>query len=88
LPRRKLSDQPLTVLELEIMEVLWKTESADVRTVRARLKDHEAAYTTVQTILNVLQRKEKVTRRLQGRGYLTVWPQAIVDHGLACPTGS
>jgi BlaI family penicillinase repressor len=68
LPQR--SEQPLTLLELQIMEVLWKTGPADVRTVRARLKDHELAHTTVQTMLKVLQRKEKVTRRLQGRGYL------------------
>jgi BlaI family penicillinase repressor len=70
LPRRKLSDQPLTALELEIMEVLWKTGPAAIRTVRALLKDHQLAYTTVQTMLNVLHRKGKVTRQLQGRGYL------------------
>jgi BlaI family transcriptional regulator, penicillinase repressor len=70
LPRRKLSDQPLTALELEIMEVLWKTGPAAIRTVRARPKDHQLAYTTVQTMLNVLHRKGKVTRQLQGRGYV------------------
>jgi predicted transcriptional regulator len=38
--------------------------------VRALLKDHGLAYNTVQTMLNVLHRKGKVTRQAQGRGYL------------------
>jgi predicted transcriptional regulator len=57
-------------LELKIMEVLWKTSPTDVRTVRARLKDHGLAYTTVQTVLNILHRKGKLARQLQGREFL------------------
>jgi predicted transcriptional regulator len=70
LPRRQHSAQSLTPLELKIMEVLWKTGPTDVRTVRARLKDHELAYTTVQTVLNILHRKGKLARQLHGRGFL------------------
>jgi predicted transcriptional regulator len=68
LPRRK-SEQPLTPLELEIMKVLWETGPANVQTVQARMKGRELAYTTVQTMLNILHRKGKVKRQLKDRAY-------------------
>src|SRR5215468_8150154 len=58
----------LTPLELEIMEVLWETGAANVQTVQQRLK-RELAYTTVQTMLNILHRKGKVKRSLKDRAY-------------------
>jgi BlaI family penicillinase repressor len=70
LPRRKNSDNTLTPLELEIMNVLWETGPANVQTVQARIQGRELAYTTVQTMLNVLHRKGKVKRRLKDRAYL------------------
>jgi BlaI family penicillinase repressor len=70
LPRRKNSDNALTPLELEIMNVLWETGPANVQTVQARIQGRELAYTTVQTMLNVLHRKGKVQRRLKDRAYL------------------
>jgi predicted transcriptional regulator len=70
LPRRKLSGQGLTPLELEIMTVLWETGPANVQTVQARLAERKLAYTTVQTMLNVLDRKGKVKRRLKDRAYV------------------
>jgi BlaI family penicillinase repressor len=69
LPRRKGPEQ-LTPLELEIMKVLWETGPAGVQTVQARLTGRELAYTTVQTMLNVLHRKGKVKRQLKERAYL------------------
>jgi BlaI family penicillinase repressor len=69
-PRRKLSGQALTPLELEIMNVLWETGPANVQTVQARLAGRQLAYTTVQTMLNVLDRKGKVKRRLKDRAYV------------------
>ena len=69
MPQRKGSDKPLTPLELEIMNVLWETGPANVQTVQARLQGRELAYTTVQTMLNVLHRKGKVRRRLKDRAY-------------------
>jgi BlaI family penicillinase repressor len=68
-PRRKNSEQPLTPLELEIMDVLWETGAATVQTVQARIKGRNLAYTTVQTMLNVLHRKRKVERQLSDRAY-------------------
>jgi len=70
LPRQKNSTGALTPLELEIMNVLWETGSASVQTVQSLLAGRALAYTTVQTMLNVLHRKGKVKRRLKDRAYL------------------
>ena len=65
--QRKKNEQ-LTPLELEIMKVLWETGPANVQTVQQGL-ERELAYTTVQTMLNVLHRKDKVTRELKEKAY-------------------
>ena len=59
----------LTPLELEIMHVLWTEGPANVQTVQQHLA-RELAYTTVQTMLNILHRKGKVKRALKDRAYL------------------
>jgi len=64
--RRKT--ERLTPLELEIMHVLWETGPANVQSVQQRLP-RELAYTTVQTMLNILHRKGKVKRTLKERAY-------------------
>jgi predicted transcriptional regulator len=62
--------RPLTPLELEIMKVLWDSGPATVQAVQAKLPgEPRLAYTTVQTMLNVLHRKNKVARTLKGRAY-------------------
>jgi len=66
--RRKKKGQ-LTPLELEIMKVLWASGPATVQSVQERLPGESLAYTTVQTMLNVLHRKGKVRRALRGRAY-------------------
>jgi predicted transcriptional regulator len=58
----------LTALELEIMQVLWESGPANVQTVQQRLP-RQLAYTTVQTMLNILHRKGKVKRTLRERAY-------------------
>ena len=70
MPRKKNSDPALTPLELQIMNVLWETGPANVQAVQANLKGRELAYTTVQTMLNVLHRKGKVKRLLKNRTYI------------------
>ena len=70
MPRKKYSEQPLTPLELAIMNVLWETGPANVQTVQGKLKARNLAYTTVQTMLNVLHRKGKVKRQLKERAFL------------------
>ncbi len=58
----------MTPLELKIMQVLWRLGPSAVQAVQQEL-DGELAYTTVQTMLNVLERKGRVTRRLRGRAF-------------------
>ena len=70
MPRKKISEPALTPLELEIMNVLWETGPANVQTVQSALRSRELAYTTVQTMLNVLHRKGKVKRQLKDRAYI------------------
>jgi BlaI family penicillinase repressor len=68
--RKKEGDQ-LTPLELEIMKVLWETGPATVQSVQERLAATRGlAYTSVQTMLNVLHRKRKVERELRDRAYV------------------
>jgi BlaI family penicillinase repressor len=64
----ELNGKSLTPLELEIMQVLWQDGPSTVAEVQPKLKG-ELAYTTVQTMLNVLLRKNKVTRVQEGRAY-------------------
>lgn len=61
-------NEQLTPLELEIMNVLWESGPANVQTVQQQLQ-RELAYTTVQTMLNILHRKGKVKRTLKDRAY-------------------
>src|SRR5580698_8517278 len=58
----------LTKLELQIMQVIWKRGTSNVSAVQEGL-EQELAYTTVQTMLNILQRKGKLKRKLRGRAY-------------------
>ena len=58
----------LTKLELQIMQVIWKRGSSEVSAVQEGL-EQELAYTTVQTMLNILTRKGKLKRELNGRAY-------------------
>src|ERR1041384_4127560 len=52
------------------MNVLWETGAANVQTVQGQIKGRTLAYTTVQTMLNVLHRKGKVKRQLKDRAYV------------------
>ena len=58
----------LTPLELEIMQVLWQLGGSTVAEVVPHLRA-KLAYTTVQTMLNVLLRKQKVVREQEGRAF-------------------
>jgi BlaI family transcriptional regulator, penicillinase repressor len=59
----------LTKLELKIMQVIWRRGSSTVAAVQAEVKPG-LAYTTVQTVLNILERKGKLNRELDGRAYV------------------
>jgi predicted transcriptional regulator len=60
---------PLTKLELQIMQVIWKLGTSSVKDVQEGL-EQQLAYTTVQTMLNILERKGKLRRKLRGRAYV------------------
>jgi predicted transcriptional regulator len=66
----------LTKLELKIMQVIWKRGQCTVGAVQEELEP-PLAYTTVQTMLNILERKGKLKRELQGRAY--VYSAAITE---------
>jgi predicted transcriptional regulator len=66
---RAPSKAGLTKLELKIMQVIWKRGGCTVSAVQEEL-DPPLAYTTVQTMLNILERKGKLKRELQGRAYI------------------
>lgn len=60
-----------TPVELEIMKVLWAAGASTVQEVRRKLPSRpKPAYTTVQTMLNVLHRKGSVKRILRGKAFL------------------
>ena len=68
---RKKGGNSLTPLELQVMQVLWSEGPSNVQSVQAKLlPDTELAYNTVQTMLNILHRKGRVRRTLQGRAYV------------------
>ncbi len=59
----------LTKLELRIMQVIWKRGRSTVAEVQAEMRP-PLAYTTVQTVLNILERKGKLNRELEGRAFV------------------
>src|SRR5437899_2142960 len=61
----------LTPQELEIMKVVWARKSATVRDVYEQLRRRRRiAYTTVMTMMNVLERKGHLRKRAEGRSFL------------------
>ena len=59
-----------TEAELELMNILWESGPLTVQaTVDHLPHDRPLAYTTVQTVLNVLHRKGSVRRKLRDRAY-------------------
>jgi predicted transcriptional regulator len=61
----------LTPQELELMKVVWQRGSATVRDVyEALLERRRIAYTTVMTMLNVLEKKGHLAKRAEGRSYV------------------
>jgi BlaI family transcriptional regulator, penicillinase repressor len=73
-----------TEAELELMNILWESGPSTVQGVVNHLPaDRPLAYTTVQTVLNVLHRKGGVRRKLRERAYHY---EAAVSHFDAAST--
>ena len=61
----------LTETELELMTILWKLGEGTVNDVIAQLpEERNLAYTSVSTILRILEQKEILQTRKEGRGHI------------------
>lgn len=60
----------LTKGELRIMQVLWKLRRGTVAEVAKALPKPALAYTTVLTMLRILEQKGAVKRELDGRAHV------------------
>ncbi|MGH9404675.1 MAG: BlaI/MecI/CopY family transcriptional regulator [Terriglobia bacterium] len=61
----------LTVQELEIMKIVWERERATVRDVyETLLARRKIAYTTVMTVMNILEDKGFLKKRAVERAYV------------------
>jgi BlaI family penicillinase repressor len=61
----------LTEQELEIMKVVWQLETATVRQVYETMLEHRRiAYTTVMTMMNILEQKGYLKKRQDDRAYV------------------
>jgi BlaI family transcriptional regulator, penicillinase repressor len=80
------AESTLTVQELEIMKVIWKLGSAaTVRQVyEALLERRRIAYTTVMTMMNILEQKGYLTKTSADRAFLyrAAKPQKQVIRGM------
>ena len=77
----KLKSSTLTPQELEIMKVVWQKGEATVRDVYEDLLERrKIAYTTVLTMLNVLETKGHLRKRQDDRAfvYKPTKPEATV----------
>ena len=71
----------LTEAELELMTVLWKIGEGSVNDVLDHLPRGKApAYTTVSTILRILEQKKFVKARKEGRGHVYLPALAKADY--------
>jgi predicted transcriptional regulator len=70
---KKKEEKQLTEVELELMTQLWKLGEGSVNDVLSRLpKDRKLAYTSVSTILRILEQKGVLKTRKEGRGHIYI----------------
>src|SRR5271166_6124997 len=61
----------LTEQELEIMKVVWERDSVTVRDVYEALLEHrKVAYTTVMTMMKILEQKKYLKKSQTDRAYV------------------
>ena len=69
--RQKKKSELLTEVELEFMTRLWAMGEGTVNDVLARLPEgRDLAYTSAATILRILEQKEFVTSRKEGKRHV------------------
>ena len=57
----------LTSAEEQIMQVIWKLEKGFLKNIMDALPEPKPAYTTVATVIRVLERKKFVSHRTYGK---------------------
>jgi predicted transcriptional regulator len=62
--------QELTKAQEQILEIVWQLEECVVADVIAILPEPKPAYTTVATVMKVLEKKQYVTKRSVGKTHL------------------
>jgi predicted transcriptional regulator len=68
-----IAEKLLTDTELELMTILWKRGEGSVADVLESLpKERDLAYTSVSTILRILEQKKIVITRKEGRGHIYI----------------
>jgi len=68
---KKTPSKLLTETELEMMRVLWQRKEGTVHDVMEGLSpERKLAYTSVSTILRILEQKEIISSRKDGRGHV------------------
>ncbi len=61
----------LTEQELEIMKIVWRLQRATVRDVYEVLRERrKIAYTTVMTMMHILEEKRHLRKRAEERAYV------------------
>ena len=69
--KKPKSEKLLTEVELEMMNALWKRGSGTVNDVMESLSsDRKLAYTSVSTMLRILEQKGAVGSQKEGRGHI------------------
>ena len=68
MPRRR-KELP-TQAEMEILNTLWKAGEASVQDVCQQLKPPKRAYTTVLTLLRIMEQKGYVSHEVEGRAFI------------------
>ncbi len=60
----------LTKAEEQIMQILWTIEEGTVQDILKEFKDSKPARTTIATVLSILESKDFVSHRSEGRSNL------------------
>jgi predicted transcriptional regulator len=66
--RRK--SETLTEVELELMDVLWDKGAATVTDIVEALPEERLAYSSVLTMMRILEQKGYVTHEKEGRAFI------------------
>jgi predicted transcriptional regulator len=70
LKKKTLIEKPLTEVELEMMNVIWDLGECSVKDVQKTLsEDRDLAYTSVATMMKILEQKEFLGSRKDDRAH-------------------